>query len=312
MQVVKQTLAEILHFMVTAETALSIPQLIQRQAHWSSIMGAVQQDAALHSVARRTLHGWLVSSANVAAWDLAVWSLDGVRAACAADLQMGALPPALRGLYPPQVAGLARLMHTQRASSAGLVAAGAALRKAAAAAAAAAAATAGGISDEDEEGVKGVSERSGSVANDAINRSIEGGVWALLLDRPEWICTAAEHVGIDQLVMMAMSDAQQQGMSTDAAGGGGVVGNGSEALAAANACIEDDVRQGAALLLSWVLWPWQEAKRSIAYEALSWQHWDVELRSVASWLLLVQRWKGHWREKACGLEGGQTLADMVL
>ena len=125
-QALWQTLAEVLEAAASgpgdgeAGAAQRVLLALPTRPHWAALAPALSAHPALHLAARQALHAWLGASGSPAAWALLVALVDAARAAHGGALQRGALPPALRALYPPPAQRLALFLHSATPEPEGL------------------------------------------------------------------------------------------------------------------------------------------------------------------------------------------------
>ena len=279
-------------------------QLLDSQPHWAATAAAVAYHPALHLLARRTLHSWLTASGNPAAWHLVLHLMQAARSCegAAQQLLRGQLPVALQVLYPPGLAAVAALLHTQQPTDTRLGEAVTLLEQfleggseasqpALTAAHAATVAAAAGLPPPADLAV---------AAAAAAERRQQ--VWQLQLDAPGWLLFCLNQLPLDQLLELA---GQGSGGASGAAGPATRPAAaaaqppssrlGSQDLPPSQEAVP--LSPGAAASLAaaryaaLALWPLQPLLQRVLEEALQLQLGDVDLAATRPWLEALHSWR---------------------
>lgn len=299
-------------------------QLLESKPHWAATTATMAQHAALHLLARQTLHSWLAASGNPTAWRLLLHFVQAAMShSSAAHLwqQQGQLPLPLRVLYPAGLAGAAALLHTQPPSEAGLREAVELLQRFLSGEASSGAGTAQAVG-EPTAGAAAAAQSPALAAVGAMHHSLADEpaawalaaaerrqqVWQLQLDCPSWLLFCLRQLPLEQLLQLAAQQAGEDGRSgSRAAGPATPLGAAAERAqhvkpppgsqgiqqltqqlpAASMAAASPAAARYAAL----ALWPGEPLNQAVLQEVLQLQLADVDLGAVRPWLQALHGWQ---------------------
>ncbi|GAB4815768.1 hypothetical protein N2152v2_002814 [Parachlorella kessleri] len=297
-------------------------EVLRHRAHLQAAVSACAAHPALHLVARQALHAWLAESGNPAVWQLLVLlrhraasvaapaaagqkggicnvsMADGVPVGGAAaakeraeateaatgaqeggELRPGntvtlgtgegdlVLPLALRVLYPAGPArDLSTLLHTTPPSPEGLRQAAALLQ--------ATHYPCTAIQPQPGATTTAATARldvTSDYASQGQGHNISQQLWEALLDYPHWLGFALQQLPLLQPEALLGEDA---------------------AIPAASASA--NMREAAAVYLSWLMWPQDWRRRLVLYQGLAEQHAEVDQAVIEPWLQTLSEWQRMW------------------